>query len=60
MAYASASHARDVRLEAALFIGNVCQTSLLTVRAGIPEVATTLKTFTASNVHKLSRHEDTG
>jgi hypothetical protein len=33
MAYASNKHCREVRLEAALFIGAMCSTSLLTVRS---------------------------
>lgn len=36
MAFSSKRYSREIRLEAALFIGSMCRTSLLTVRSSLP------------------------
>lgn len=43
MAFASNRYSRDIRLEAALFIGAMCRTSLLTVRPLPQKVHKSLK-----------------
>lgn len=50
--FSSNRHSRDIRLEAALFIGSVCRTSLLTVSGSLlAEKARRLTPSPAADVH---------
>lgn len=62
-AFASNRHSRDIRLEAALFIGSVCRTSLLTVAPFFSLHSHHngfMAVLTAADVYQFSRSTGTG
>lgn len=63
MSFASNKFSREIRLEAALFIGSMCRTSLLTVRRASREPRAAADVFSvdsAADVRQLPRLEDAG